>query len=96
MSNVQVRRCKQVFLKDWTTRLDDFLRFNERAVLPDAGRLTREAADRKAAEEYEKFAARRRAQAEAEGEADALRQLEATAKKLPKRRKAPPTGGSKA
>lgn len=92
MSNVQVRRCKQVFLKDWTTRLDDFLRGSERAVLPDAGRLTREAADRKAAEEYEKFAARRRAQAEADGETDALRQLEAAAKAVPKRRKGKPAG----
>ena len=96
MSNVQVRRCKQVFLKDWTARLDDFLRFNERAVLPDAGRVTREAADRKAAEEYGKFAVRRRAQAEAEGEADALRQLEAAAKVVPKRRKVPPAGGGEA
>lgn len=92
----QARRRKQVFLSDWKTRLDDFLRFNDRGVLPDAGRVTREAADRKAAEEYEKFAARRRAQAETEGEADALRQLEAAAKKLPKRRKAPLAGGGKA
>lgn len=89
----QARRRRQVFLKDWTTRLDDFLRFNDRAVLPDAGRVTREAADRKAAEEYEKFAARRRVQAEAEGAADALRQLEAAAKAVPKRRKAKPTEG---
>ena len=90
----QARRRKQVFLNDWKTRLDDFLRFNDRAVLPNAGRVTRDAADRKAAEEYEKFAAHRRAQAEAVGEADALRQLEATAKKLPKRRKpAAPKGG---
>lgn len=85
----QARRRKQVFLKDWTARLDDFLRFNERAVLPDAGRVTREKADRRAAEEYEKFAARRRAQAEAIGEADSLRQLEAAAKAVPKLRKKP-------
>ena len=84
----QARRRKQVFLKDWATRLDDFLRFNERAVLPNAGRVSRDAADRKAAEEYEKFAARRRAQLEAEGAADALRDLEEAAKTLPKKRKA--------
>lgn len=92
----QARRRKQVFLRDWTARLDDFLRFNDRDVLPDAGRVTREAADRKAAEEYEKFAARRRAEAEAEGEADALRQLEDAAKAVPKRRKASPAGGGEA
>lgn len=90
----QARRPRQVFLNDWKTRLDDFLRFNEPGVLPDAGRVTPEAADRKAAEEYEKFAARRRAQLEAEGEADRLRQLEAAAEKLPKRRKPKAGGGS--
>lgn len=81
----QAQRKKQIFLRDWQTRLDDFLRFNDRAVLPDAGRVTREQADRKAAAEYDEFSARLRAVQEAEGEAEALRQLEATAKKLPKR-----------
>ena len=56
-------------------------------VLPHAGRVTREDADGKAAQEYEKFSARRRAALEDEGEAEALRSLEAAAKKLPKRRK---------
>ena len=92
----QARRRKQVFLNDWKTRLDDFLRFNDRAVLPNAGRVTREEADRKAAAEYEVFAARRRAALEAEGEAAALRQLEDAAKALPKRRKPKTGGGSEA
>lgn len=93
----QARRRKQVFLKDWKAKLDDFLRFNERAVLPNAGGVSRDDADRKAAEEYEKFSARRRARLEAEGEAEALRQLEDTAKKLPKRKKGnPPEGGGAA
>jgi len=90
----QARRRKQVFLADWKTRLDDFLRFNDRAVLPHAGRVTREEADRKAAAEYEAYAARRRAALEAEGEAEALRQLEDAAKALPKRRKPKAGGGS--
>jgi hypothetical protein len=80
----QARRRKQVFLADWRLKLDDFLRFNERRVLPDSGRVPREDADRKAHEEYEHFAARRRAQAEAEAE-KAMRELEATAKNLPKK-----------
>jgi len=84
----QAKRRRQIFLRDWQARLDDFLRFNERAVLPHAGRVSREEADRKAAEEYERFAARRRAALEAAGEAEALRQLEAAAKALPERRKA--------
>lgn len=47
----QARRKKQIFLRDWKTRLDEFLRFNERAVLPGAGAVSREDADRKAAAE---------------------------------------------
>lgn len=89
----QARRRKQVFLADWRAKLDDFLRFNDRAVLPDAGRVSRDGADRKAADEYDKFAARRRTTQEAQGEAEAIRQLEATAKKLPKRAKNPPPKG---
>lgn len=60
----QARRRKQIFLKDWQTRLDDFLKFNERAVLPDAGHVSRDSAERKAYEEYERFDNRRRAQVE--------------------------------
>ena len=75
----QARRRKQVFLKGWKTRLDDFLRFNERAVLPDAGRTTREEADRLAHEEYDRFAERRRSEAENVGEADAMILLEQAA-----------------
>lgn len=84
----QARRRKQIFLRDWETRLDEFLRFNERAVLADGGRVSREQADAIANEAYERFAARRRALAEAEGEADALKQLESEVKKLPRSRKA--------
>ena len=80
----QARRRKQVFLRDWKTRLDEFLRFNERDVLPDAGRVSREAADEKAAREYEQFAARRRSLLEDEAEADTMKQLEEAVKKLPK------------
>ena len=31
----QARRRKQIFLKDWEKRLDEFLRFNDRRVLPE-------------------------------------------------------------
>lgn len=84
----QSRRRKQIFLNDLRTRLDDFLRFNDREVLPGTGRVSREEADRIAADEYAAFSDRRRKLKEAEGEAEALRQLEETAKRLPKRKKA--------
>lgn len=78
----QARRRAQVFLRDWETRLDDFLRFNDRNVLPGAGTVSHLAATEKAAAEYELFAARRRALAEAQGERDAIGALEAAAKEL--------------
>jgi hypothetical protein len=80
----QARRRKQIFLRDWQTKVDEFLRFNERAILPDAGKVSREQADTLAQEEYERFAARRRAQLENEAEMDSLKQLENEVKNLPK------------
>jgi hypothetical protein len=80
----QARRRKQIFLHNWQSRLEDFLRLNERAILPDAGKVSREQADAIAEQEYDRFAARRRAQLEAEAEAATLRQLEDEVKKMPK------------
>jgi len=80
----QAKRRKQIFLADWRQKLDEFLRFNDREVLPDAGRVSREDADRIAQSEYDQFVERRRALAESEGE-KALRELEQKAKKLPKK-----------
>jgi hypothetical protein len=79
----QARRRKQIFLHNWQTRLDDFLRLNERAILPDAGKVSREQADAIAERECERFAARRRAQLEDEAERDTLKLLEEEVKKLP-------------
>lgn len=88
----QARRRKQVFLSDWETKLNDFLAFNDRAVLPDKGKVSRTDADAHAETEYEAFATRRRALLEAEAERQQQRSIEdATknlpAKKQPKRRK---------
>lgn len=81
----QARRRKQVFLKDWEGKLDEFLRFNDRAVLPNSGFIAKKTADAHAQAEYELFAARRRAYLEAEGERDTRGVLEDAAKKLPAR-----------
>lgn len=87
----QARRRKQVFLQNWLTRLHDFLNLNERAILPDSGKVSREEAHQLAEKEYERFAARRRAALEAQGEADLLGLLEAEVKKLPQPRKPKPS-----
>lgn len=78
----QARRRKQVFLADWRTKLDEFLRFNERDVLAGAGSVSHEAAVEKARTEYERFAARRRALLEAQGEREGVQALEEAAKLL--------------
>jgi hypothetical protein len=86
----QARRRKQVFLKDWETKLNEFLRFNERAVLGHKGKVSKSDADAQAETEYEEFAARRRALLEAEAEQAQQQTLEDAAKKLtarPKRKR---------
>ncbi len=79
----QARRRKQIFLKDWERKLEEFLRFNDRRVLPGAGKVSKKEAEDHARAEYEKFAARRREYKEALGEADYVKQLEEAAKMLP-------------
>ncbi len=83
----RARRRRQVFLRDWQEKLDDFLRFNERGVLPDAGRISRDEADRLANEEYERFHRRRLDEADAKAEEDTIKQLEQMVKSLPQERK---------
>jgi hypothetical protein len=79
----QARRRKQVFLQDWKEKLDQFLQFNERNVLPEVGRISREQADELAHEHYARFEQRRRTTAELEAEEEAVKQLTEAAKKVP-------------
>lgn len=79
----QARRRKQVFMADWKGKLDEFLRFHERGVLPGAGKVSHEAAVVKAEREYEVFSARRRSELESRAEQEIIHQLEQTAKELP-------------
>ena len=41
----QARRRRQVFMKDWEQKLDEFLKFNDRKVLPHAGKVGKKKAD---------------------------------------------------
>jgi hypothetical protein len=79
----QARRRKRIFMQDWQQKLDDFLRFNERRVLPGAGTVSRKGAEDHARAEYEQFETRRREDREALGAADYVRQLEEAARRLP-------------
>ncbi|KHT31636.1 virulence RhuM family protein [Pectobacterium carotovorum] len=77
----QALRRKQVFLQDWTDKLDQFLSFNDRDVLNGAGKISKKEADDKAKLEFDRFAAQRRRLKEAEGERANIAALKAILKK---------------
>ncbi|MBI5526884.1 MAG: virulence RhuM family protein [Deltaproteobacteria bacterium] len=83
----QARRRKQIFMRNWREKLDEFLRFNERRVLGDAGRVSRKEAQRRTIEEYAKFESLRREDAERRGEVEMLGHLEARIKSLSRKKK---------
>lgn len=72
----QALRRKQIFMKGWEKKLDEFLLFNERQVLPNAGKISKKSADEQARQEYERFAARRREHKEVAGAAELVKALE--------------------
>jgi hypothetical protein len=78
----QAKRRKQIFMKDWERKLDEFLKFNDRQVLPNAGNISKQEADNFARDEYGRFAQRRREYKEALGEVESIKQLEGVAKQL--------------
>ncbi len=76
----QARHRKQVFMRDWEIKLDEFLKFNQRKVLSTAGRVSKKDADDYAGKEYERFEERRRKYKEAIGQEETIKQLEEAAK----------------
>ena len=80
----QARRRQQVFLRDWQMKLDEFLRFNDREVLQNAGSISKKAANAHAQTEYEAYAQLRREFLEAEAARDEINRIEGIAKELPK------------
>jgi hypothetical protein len=76
----QAQRRKQVFLKDWPERLDAFLSFNDRDVLPGLGSISRDAAEQQAFAAYDQFNERRRLVAEDQGALDAMAALKDAAR----------------
>jgi hypothetical protein len=55
----QASRRQPLHMSDWRDKLDAFLRFNERDVLPDAGKVSMEVAKKLAEDRYESFHRRR-------------------------------------
>ena len=80
----QARRRKQVFMREWRVKVDEFLKFNEREVLRDAGGVSREDADRHAQNQYALFEDRRRKELEAQAEAEFAAGITALEQKVKK------------
>ena len=86
----QARRHRQIFMRDWREKLNMFLKFNERDILKNAGKVEKEVADKLALEQYEVYHFNRlRLEAKAEVLADdeALKRIEQKAAKKLKTKK---------
>lgn len=54
-AELQALNRKPMYMKDWITKLDDFLRLSERNILAHAGKISHDDALKKAELEYQKF-----------------------------------------
>ena len=55
LAESRARRNIPMTMEDWAKRLDMFLEFDDRAILQDAGKITKKIADEKAYSEFEKY-----------------------------------------
>lgn len=54
-AELQAKNRRAMHMKDWITKLDDFLRLSERDILTHAGKISNEAALEHANTEFDKF-----------------------------------------
>jgi hypothetical protein len=57
-AEAQAHAKRPMYMRDWLKKLHDILSLNERAILEDAGKISRKLADELANNEYEKFKTR--------------------------------------
>lgn len=55
----QAERQSPMYMKDWIEKLNSFLKFNEREILSNAGKISQEVAEKLATAQYEKYNQRR-------------------------------------
>lgn len=87
LAELQALRGTPMYMKDWIAHVDDFLRMSRSDVLNNAGRISRELADRRAAEEFSKYKQRLTSELSPVEFAfvESLRSAEKQIKKLPKK-----------
>ncbi|MDO8489898.1 MAG: virulence RhuM family protein [bacterium] len=54
-AEMQAERGIAMYMKDWVEKLDAFLKFNERQILDNSGKISHEVAEALALKEYEKY-----------------------------------------
>ncbi|MBQ8962934.1 MAG: virulence RhuM family protein [Clostridia bacterium] len=74
-AELQAKQHHAMHMADWEDKLNQFLRFNGREVLQNAGKVQRSVAEKLAIEEYEKYDSHRRTE-------DSIDELEHGAKRL--------------
>ena len=80
-AELQALNRKPMYMKDWSSRLDEFLRMAGSEVLQNAGAVSHEAALKKAASEYEKYKELNKNEL-SRGEKDFIKHLEGVEKKI--------------
>ncbi|MEN8264708.1 MAG: virulence RhuM family protein [Nitrospirota bacterium] len=86
----QAMRHRQIFMRDWRKKMDAFLKLNERDILQNAGKVSREIAEKLAVEHYETFNHYRlnqEAEQEALADDEELKQIEKQIERPSKGRK---------
>lgn len=78
-AEMQAKRRRPMYMKDWIEKLDDFLRLGEHEILTHAGKISHEAALEKANAEYEKYMERTKNEL-SQVEKDFLKEIDKTAK----------------
>jgi hypothetical protein len=81
LAELQALNRKPMYMKDWTERLDDFVRMTGNNILQNAGTVSHTQALKKANEEYEKYKEQTKNEL-SETEKHFVKQIETTAKKL--------------
>ncbi|MEO6977733.1 MAG: virulence RhuM family protein [Mucilaginibacter sp.] len=85
LAELQALNRKPMYMKDWIARLDDFVKMTGNDVLDHSGTISHQQALDKATIEYEKYKEQTKNEL-SRAEKDFLKQIEATAKKLNKKK----------
>lgn len=81
LAELQALNRKPMYMKDWATRLDDFLTMTGNDILTNAGSVSHNKALEKAHNEYEKYKEHLKNEL-TKAEKDFIKQIDSTSKKL--------------